>query len=102
MTDTSNSILPDLKGSSILEYGRKLKLQFPICDYWAALRKVFLEQRAKYIVLDSTPRGQSFTSAAAAYFVDEGILGIGNVINKEQHQITILTLTSYGKRKLKP
>jgi hypothetical protein len=86
--------------SVIIEYGRKRVMLYPTKDYEEALVRHFTSAPSEdkgFIVLDSSPHGQGFTSAAAAWSVDNGLLKIERVIQGDQEQVTTLSLTDKGK-----
>lgn len=86
--------------SVIIEHGKKRMMQFSTAEYRASLTRAFKDNGLSYVFLDSNPRNQEFLSACAAWAIDQDLLGIANVIQGEQYEVTILTLTSYGKRKI--
>lgn len=63
-----------MKEPAIITYGRSVMSDYSEQEFKHKLFRVFKENGADFIILDSNPRNQRFGSACVAWGVDKGYL----------------------------
>lgn len=83
---------------AIVGYGRQNIGEYGLDEYEAALRRAFVDNRADFIVLDSSPRGQRFRSACTAWALDAGLLYHDGTDSDGQCEVASFRLTHAGRQ----
>lgn len=84
----------------IIAYGRRCIKEYEVEEFKASLSRSFSKRCADFIILYSSPVGQKFLSACAAWAIDKGWLYHDKDEDTGQELISSFRLTDNGKRAL--
>lgn len=94
--------IPIVEEPAIVQYGRSRINNYPEQEYRDSLLRAFGGyDPADFLILDSNPRGQGFTSAGIAWAIDKGFLYCDRCANGDQEQVATFRLTDQGKKEFK-
>jgi hypothetical protein len=84
-------------GPDIISFGRSRIGDYEPREFVDCLKRAFTgPHAADFIVLDSSPRGQKFLAACAAFAIDKGWLYCDRIDTGEQEEIASFRLTTAG------